>query len=251
MRLGSYVNFAHHHDRLFDAFLLVVHFGICPPLGEPDFWSLFAADEFGRYPAQSMLRDTGDAKVLAVSTECEALYNFAARQPDTSSYRFWEIAGASHSNPDRDQALKLIFERDGVAKALSDSAPPRTLEYKQIKDAALRWLVRWRANGAPPPRFPPISIEVDGTGRPQIRRDQVGNALGGIRMPAVAASGGIYRGSLHATLPESLQGYARPFSRAELNSFHGSEAAFLQCWQPAVDQLEGFGILTDEESSSL
>ena len=251
MRLGSYLSYAHHHDRLFDAFLLVVHFGICPPLGEPDFWSLFAADEFGRYPGQSKLSDAGDAKILAVSTECEALYNFAARQPDTNGYRFWEIAGASHSNPDRDQALKLIFERDGVSKALSDTAPLSTLEYQQIKDAALRWLVRWRANGAAPPRFPPISIDFDGTGRPQIRRDQIGNSLGGIRMPAVAASGGIYLGSLHAALPESLQGYARQFSRAELTAIHGSEAAFLQSWQRAIDQLEGLDLLTAEESSCL
>lgn len=251
MRLGSYLNFAHHHDRLFDAFLLVVHFGICPPLEEPDFWSLLSADESGRYPAQSKLSDAGDAKVLAVSTECEALHNFSARQPDTHNYRFWEIAGASHSNPERDRDLKLIFDRDGVANALPDTTSPSAVEYQQVKDAALRWLVRWRASGEPPPRFPPIAIEVDETGRPQIRRDLAGNALGGIRLPAVAASGGIYRGSVDATLPRSLQGYARPFSRAELMAIHGSESAFLQSWQSAIDQLKNLDLLTTEESRSL
>lgn len=32
MRLGSYINIAHQHDRLFDGFYLIVRWGMCPPI---------------------------------------------------------------------------------------------------------------------------------------------------------------------------------------------------------------------------
>lgn len=251
MRLGSYLNLGHAHDRLFDAFLLTVHFGLCPPLEETEFESNFTADDDGRFPAQARLRDDGKTKTLALSTECEALYNFGARQPDTNSYRFWEIAGAAHSNPQRDAALERILARDGVSQAGPSSAGKNTLEYQPIKDAALRWLTRWHWEGSAPPCFPRLLIEPGPDGRLQLRRDRFGNAIGGLRLPAIAAATGAFEGRAGGDFIASLVGASRSFSLAEMVDVHGSEAGFRRTWREAVARLETLHLLTVEEAHSL
>ena len=252
MRLASYINFAHQHDRIFDGFLLLVHFGLCPPLSERPFLDIFTSDQAGRLPFQTPLREPEGAKVLALSTECEAVYNFGARQPDSDAYRFWEIAGASHSNPHRDRSLSLIFQRDGISSQNSDTDRDANLvEYQFVKDAALRWLKRWMMTGEAPPRLPPIDMYPGPNGQPAIRRDALGNALGGVRLPDLDAATGQHLGRSAGELLESLSGWSSLYSRRKLQETHGAWTAFQRKWNTCVDQLLQQDLILPREAETL
>ena len=115
MRLGSYINAAHRSSRVFDGFYLIVHWGICPPIEEIPLMGLFAPTDNDLSPAMCQIRDDLNVPILSLATECEARYNFPVRQAETSSFRFWEIAGASHGSPARNDLMAQIMKRDGVS----------------------------------------------------------------------------------------------------------------------------------------
>lgn len=138
----------------------------------------------GYFPAQTAVGSAPtaigdiDVPVLEIQGEREIIETFRRgadrlgfRRPDSDSYRLYEVAGMSH-----------ITTRpgDGFLPNPYDCVEPidSLFPNRHIWDNALRNLIEWVHDGITPPRAPRIELAADGR---TIRRDQYGNALGGVR----------------------------------------------------------------------
>ena len=211
---------------------------------------LFAPTDNELSPAMCQIRDDLNVPILSLATECEARYNFPVRQAETSSFRFWEIAGASHGSPARNDLMAQIMERDGV----SLPAPPKdrnAIEWGYIDSAATRAMVNWIREGQVPVSVPKISM-TDNTENP-IERDEFGNAIGGIRVPELEAPIASYRGERTGGLgnPNWLSGETKPFDESLLSKLYSRENDRATRWNQAVDQLVKKGLVLPEDVQSL
>ncbi len=235
MRLGSYLNIAHQREHVFDGFLLTLHWGTCPyPPDQPLMTSLRPIVG-GLFGSSSAIRDDGEVAVLVLCSESEVLHNYPVRQPDSDTFRFWEMAGASHVSVEIREELDAIYDRDGIAQAVATVADHNTVQWDYVRDAALRQLVKWIDSGRPPPSIPPI--EVDPGPPAAIRCDEQGNALGGIRLPEVAAPNATNTGTNDSNPMAALAGSTRPFSPEQLRELYGVLDTYLRAWDTAVDDL--------------
>lgn len=239
MRLGSYLNLTHGRDRVFDGFLLLVHWGMCPPPPDQALAESFTPRGDGRYGGTCRIRDDGDVPVLVVCSESEALHNFPVRQPDSATFRFWELAGTAHVGA---AALEGMFLGTGDDLAIGRLAdlPRNTLAWDWVGDAALRHLVRWAGGGAAPPSFPPI--DVDPGPPPAIRRDEHGNATGGLRIPDIVAATGRHVGSRDGDPVAALLGESTAFPPELVAALYPDRDAYLARWDGAIDDLLAAGL---------
>jgi hypothetical protein len=198
----------------------------------------FAPRPGGLTAGSSHIRDDVEAPVLALCSETETMHNYVVRQPDTDTFRFWEMAGAAHAGADESAAQ--IFESLYLRSAVDESLVLNTVKWDYMADAALRHLVDWVERGVAPPRFPPI--DVDPGSSPSIRRDEWGNATGGIRLPEVVAATATNRGENTANPVASLFGETIPFSDDVLRSRYANRSAYLAAWNGAVDDLVASGL---------
>ena len=238
MRLGSYINIAHPFDRLFDGFFLTAHWGLCPPLEDNSLMEQFAVTPGGLRAAASRIHDRGDTPILVVASQTEAPDNYPVRQPDTDSFRFWEVAGGTHAPLSTSAAMRKVAQRDGAFALSAPVENPNIVVYDYILDAGLRWMVRWITDGTPPPRFPPIEIGADSHGNLQFQRDANGNVRGGIRLPELEAATGVHQGTNEEDPFRQLRGRSLLFDPARMIALHGSRDDFLRAWDEAVTRLE-------------
>ncbi len=108
---------------------------------------------------------------------------------------------------------------------------------------------RWLTLGVPAPSQPRIAI--DDRRPPGIRRDDAGNAIGGIRLPELEAPTHEYRGVAFGTGRAPLFGSARPFSDDELRERYPERAEYVGRWHAAVDALVETGALRPEDAPAM
>ncbi len=177
-RLVSYINGVQKTENVFDALMPLVFAGRSAP------WVDASAKTSAALSApQTKIRDDLSAKVFGLNSETEVTAYRAVRQPDTDRFRYWEIAGASHGGTEQEARIKRITDRDGVS--IADDGPPlHTSDVLWVPtcDAAIRHVHRWINGGAPPPIQPRIEFE-NADASAAIKRDQYGNAVGGVRLP--------------------------------------------------------------------
>lgn len=114
-------------------------------------------------------------EVQSESDVLTPLRSLAARQPDTDTFRLWEVAGTSHAD------VHLVGP--DLAKAVNCGAAINDGPMHLVMKAALRQLDTWVHTGKPPPRAPRIKVTKDKP--PAIERDADGIAVGGVRTPPV------------------------------------------------------------------
>ena len=140
-----------------------------------------------------------DARVpvllLSSETDVTVLRNAAIEQPDSENVRVWELPGASHA----DTYLLVASRADGgqlepseMARMLEPIAelvimtvdkPINSAPHQHyVAQAAFGHLDRWAGGGEPPPAAPRLELVDDGRA---CQRDELDNALGGIRNPWV------------------------------------------------------------------
>ena len=140
-----------------------------------------------------------DARVpvllLSSETDVTVLRNEAIEQPDSENVRVWELPGAAHA----DTYLLVASRADGGQLEPSEMArmlepitelvimtvdkPINSAPHQHyVAQTALEHLDRWAGGGGPPPEAPRLELGDDGR---NCRRDDLGNALGGIRNPWV------------------------------------------------------------------
>jgi hypothetical protein len=256
-RLTSYLNGVQPLTGALDGALLLANFGRSTRFETPDNDPGTIESTFLR---STRIRDDLGIPVMLVTTETEAESLYPVRQPDTDTFRTWEIAGASHAGAAGgvDDVL-AIFTRDqltvpagafgSTSGAVGTASSPNFMRWLPVASGARGYLARWTAGGAAPPSLPLITIEGD---PPQIQRDEHGNALGGIRMPEMDVPVATYRGNVEgADAMSSLFGSMTPFPPERLRTLYPSRDAYLDAYGQAVDRAVEAGYFDARDADSI
>jgi hypothetical protein len=167
-RMVTYFNAIQPLAEIFDGFL--IHSTGSTGAG------LFAGAG-GSVPSPSNLR-TDQQPALVFETETDTVGYFAARQPNSRTYRLWEGAGTAHVDlQDLDSFMADPDNQEPSYPTNVCTLPDNSAHEDYLMNAALVHLSEW-TRGIPPPTAPPIDV-VSGA----IQRNSLGIALGGIRLP--------------------------------------------------------------------
>jgi hypothetical protein len=210
------------------------------------------------------IRDDLDVPVLAFQTETDVSFGRGtARQPDTDMIRLWEVAGTAHYDT---YGLIIQAEDTGDGKAgvamlesmlnptsqpsemFTCGAPINTGHAHYVLDAAFSALNRWVTKGVLPPEAPRLE-----TTEPfAFVTDDNGNALGGVRTPAVDAPVATLSGrSTGGSSFCFLFGSTVPFTDAELEALYPNHRAFVSAWVKATKSALAAGFLVEADAVEL
>ena len=238
-RLVTYINAFHRDAHVYDGFLVHSRGGIGVPISE-------APQADIPVPGVVPIRDDLDVPTLIFQTETDLpfLNYLPARQPDSASVRLWEVAGTAHVDTyvlavgpgDRGnsiEAAKLLVTNQPIPGILYCDEPINSGPQHFVLNAAIAALERWVRDGTPPPVAPRLEADLGPPAR--IDRDARGNALGGIRTPAVdapiaALSGDPQMGSTIC----GLFGTTTPFPPATLVELYGDQAGYVAAVEAAA-----------------
>jgi hypothetical protein len=183
-------------------------------------------------PAVVHIRADLHRPVLTIETETDLFglgFN-AAREPDSAFLRTWEMAGTSHA----DQSTLDYGILSGHVWSPGEKAPDFTSLCGHINNgpesyivsAAFAALNDWVANGKAPAHAPAFAINASGTA---IARDSLGNAVGGIRTPAVVVPISTLDGTLAPgkSVICSLFGSVTPFTPAKLRQLYPTHERYV------------------------
>ena len=158
-----------------------------------------------RVPDDVRIRTDLKAPVFMFETQTDvAQFGYAAaRQPNTSRIRTWEVAGTAHAD---------AYQLGGAGNILGCTTPPNDGPQHEVAQAAFAAFTRWVVDGRPPPTPPPYRLA--STHPATLALDGHGNVIGGVRTPAVdvpisTLSGRAPKGS---SLICSFFGSSTPFS---------------------------------------
>jgi hypothetical protein len=241
MRLGSYLNIAHQKDRVFDGFLLTVHWGLCPPAPDMSLVESFELTPEFKFKGSSQIRVDGGVPILVVNSESETMMVSMVRQPDSDTFRFWEMAGTAHGGGESAEAMTAVLLRDGIGQGLPVVEARNTIVWDYVARAGLERLIEWIDTKSPPASIPPITLE-DGA----IARDEIGNALGGVRLPDVEAPLAVHTGMKSELSAAALMGESIPLSAQRIGELYVDATAFEKAWDEAVDDLVELGLVLPE-----
>ena len=203
---------AHQKDRVFDGFLLTVHWGLCPPPPDVSLVESFELTPEFKFKGSSQIRDDGGVPILVVNSESETMMVSMVRQPDSDTFRFWEMAGTAHGGGESAEAMTAVLVRDGISEGLPVVEGRNTIVWDYIARAGLEHLVEWIDANAPSVVIPPISLDESG-----IARDDVGNALGGVQLPDVVVPLAVHAGMKSKSSPAALMGESTPLSAERIS----------------------------------
>ncbi len=193
----------------------------------------------------TIFRTDQDAPILDIQTETDVgsiLNSYAARQPDSSHFRLWEVAGTAHAD------AHLI---GSSAKYINCGVPINNGPMHIVAKAALRALTVWLTTGRPPVIAPRIDVTPGTT--PQIERNADGIAQGGIRTPPVDVPVAALSGAPGPN-PSTiclLLGSTKPFSTARLAQLYPSRAEYLRRYQADADATIKAGFALPQDRAAL
>jgi hypothetical protein len=179
-RMVTYANAIQPLDQLFSGFLIHSRGASGAPISQ-------APQPSPPMPSVARIRADLGVPTLTVETETDivpgGLGYLPATQPDTQQFRLWEVAGTSHVDLTELGLASTEVLRDipGFPQ-LPCAAQPNTGQERYVMDAALAQLNHWARSGVPAPAAPLIKVRAG-----KYVTDKFGNALGGVRTPAVDA----------------------------------------------------------------
>jgi hypothetical protein len=186
-----------------------------------------------------------DRPVIRLLSEDEI--DGSSSSPDAHNYRQWDIAGSSHGNK-ADFAYIAATERrdlgaDLVDPLAGDKAPFGTSDCKMNRfpadeaySAALVALRRWVVRGVAPRSQPRVEVKAG-----KIVRDRVGNAIGGVRLPAITVPTAAYNRTGDCT---ALDGRTENFTARRLRTLYPTHHAYVRDVRAAVRRSVRAGVLT-------
>jgi hypothetical protein len=195
-------------------------------------------------PAVRIRADVGvPVFVFETETDVGPLLDYGpAQQPDTAHFRLWEVAGTSHAD---------AFLVGSVVSLLGCDFTINEGPEHFVAEAALSALDRWVQAGQAPPVAPRIHLA--STNPPTVARDALGNALGGVRTPAVDTPVAALSGQApaSATVLCSLFGSTTPFDSATLVRLYHDRAGYLSAYQRDLDATIHAGFLLPADRAAL
>jgi len=185
-RVATYVNAIQPLTHAFNAFLAVGRAVLAAPIGS-------GLVSFLPFPA--LIRTDNTTPMIQIETEgdIEELGFAFARQPDNNYLRTWELAGAAHIDQHEGlyEANTILRENPALTApkcefgvVANGATQPDNMGVYELEDAALAALQKWVTTGAQPAHGNEIATTPIFN---VVERDQYGNALGGIRLPAIQA----------------------------------------------------------------
>jgi len=253
VRLTTYIDAVHPLAGVYDGYLVHSRGAGGTPLTQPPLPAVPT-------PSPSLIRDDLDVPVLVFQAEND--FGLTARQPDSPTFRLWEVAGTAH------------FDQYGLQQGATDTGRRATVEdwFASMRNptnqpspnftcdqpvntgpqtfvlrAAISSLTRWVAGGRPPaeaPRFETISVQPV-----QFAVDADGNVLGGIRTPAVDAPVAKLSGLGQTGLSFCfLFGTTTPLTPERLAERYGSHGGFAAAWVRATNDALRAGFLLREDA---
>jgi Alpha/beta hydrolase domain len=147
------------------------------------------------------------------------------QRPDTNQFRRWEVAGAAHSGWNGRVYRAPLQERDlGAVPEYNCAQPPFSrVPLHHVTAAAYDHLARWAKGGAPPPIADPIVFNPDNTKA----RNELGLALGGIRLSQVDVPIALNTGDNGGESFCILFGTHIPFSNATLDELYKNHGRYV------------------------
>ena len=190
---------------------------------------------------------------MSIYSEGEYWLGRYTRMPDSATPKggvvTYEVAGASHSRIEipgvqkrairasREDIQKSLPSELGRSQQMARSLPFTRNDFiwAPVTRAAYRNLQQWVVEGTMPPKAP--FIELDCT-QLQVKRDENGNALGGVRLPYIDLPTSTHiavlsdRGGML-----SVMGTRYPFTEEKLKELYPDRAAYLQKFSSSTDKL--------------
>ncbi|MBV9579176.1 MAG: hypothetical protein JO057_11370 [Chloroflexi bacterium] len=258
-RLVPYINSFQSTAHVYDGFFVHSRGNGTPPIQGIGINSDNQADP--------ILESVG-VPVLLFQTEGDllALNYAAARQDDSDHIRTWELPGAPHvgAGTSVDTAIANgVRARDtGTAAGLFNPVcPPDPFPAWPVADAGWEHLHEWIAGGDAPATAPRIQLTGPASPLPPppgfsnslIARDDMGNALGGIRTPALDAPIGAYYGSSPCNPGRLgyLAGLLVPFDAATQNKLYPTHDAYVDKVTASAQKAVSDGFMLPEDATTL
>lgn len=217
-RLATYLNNVHPREPVYDG--VMVHGG------------------GGR------IRDDQPVKIFKIMAETDMVRRAATPQPDTETFRQWEVAGSSHVDvPFEIEYAKVRNLREGLPidevqpRDQNCALPPYSrVPFRDVMNAAFEHLVLWIRDDVAPPTADPLQL-VRMMPEVEFARDEYGNVLGGIRLAehvvATAKNTGLNSGSNRFCF---LYGSHEPFDQETLDGLYPTHGLYIEAVEKVLEQ---------------
>lgn len=227
----------------FDGFFVHSRGAMTLPLVEPG----TSADLAGSIGStlHPVLRDDLDAPVIDLQAESDTtgvLGSVAVRQPDTDTFRLWEVAGTAHAD------RHLL---GSIADTIDCGVPINDGPLHLVAKAAFRGFEAWVRTGTSPVAAPRLEMATGAT--PAVARDADGIALGGIRTPPVDVPVDVLSGVAgpNASLICILLGSTTPLTAARIAALYANGAEYQQKYATKADAAIHGGFVLEDDRDAL
>ncbi len=253
-RMVTYINAVQPIEQVYDAFFVHSRSGSGSAIRQSPLVPAIS------YPSPAPIRDDLSVPVMVVQAEGDVINsNLTARQPDTSLFRSWELAGTSHADAytlqglndsgDGSGALAMFGYMRAPSNPFGCDSPINAGGHHWALQAAYDGLDKWLRTGVAPPVGP--LLDVVSSTPVVLNRDANGNALGGVRSPHVDApvatldsvNGGIFFCRLF--------GRTTPLTPAQILVLYPTKADFLDQWSDAIGVNVAAGFLLPADVNEL
>jgi hypothetical protein len=236
MQLVTYLNAVQGTSEVFDGFFVHSRGGGAAGLDG----GIMAAITGG-----TRIRDDLRVPVLIFQTESDNTFlrYYEARQPDTDYIRLWDVAGAAHAD---------AYVVGGAVELLGCKNRVNEAQTHYVAEAALRRLDEWVRSGEPPAPAPRTKMSLE-NGTITVHRDEHGNAIGGIRTPAVDAPVATLSGDAGdaTNLLCRLFGSTTPFDEAKLSRLYPTTQAHRDAYARAADAAIRAGHVLEDDRAQI
>lgn len=212
----------------------------------------------------TLVRTDLPVPVYQTLTETDVtLFGFAGRQPDTPTFRYYEIAGGAHNTVHRGIIVipagvigpDPITLEDFCGNPINSTADGPVFVSHVLNALWQRMREQVTRGKAPPPG---VLLDIDPPS--MIQRDAFGNALGGVRVPAMAVPTARYAPTnvANPALPPfliplanlacTLSGSVFPFDAATLHQLYPNHGKYVSQVSHAASALEKQGLLLPQDA---
>lgn len=243
-RMATYANAVQPVSQAFDGLFIHSRGSSPAPLN---------ADPEVKTPTGGAIRDDIGVPVFQLATETDLLRLgfLAARQPDSEWIVTWEVAGTAHADKGTLEygsasGRVWIGEDAGAYDPSATCGQINDGPQAEVVRAGVVALVAWVRDGTQMPTAPRIEV-ADG----EIVVDDLGNATGGIRTPAVDAPVSVLSGKGDpSSVFCSLFGTETPLTADQLVSRYPSHDAYVEAVRESAEAAvaDGYLLVGDAEA---
>lgn len=242
--LTTYYNGVQPLTSAFDGFFVHSRGAPALPLVAPGAYADLGGAIITAGAAKPVLRGDLDAPVVELQAESDVtgiLSSSTVRQPDTGTFRLWEVAGTAHAD------AHLL---GSVATSIDCGVPINDGPMHVVAKAAFHGLETWVRGGAAPQAAP--LLELTGT-TPAISRDADGIAIGGLRTPPIDVPVEVLSG---APGPSTdiiciLLGSTTPLGDARIAALYTNRADYQAKYAAGTDQAIQAGFVLEADRALL